>query len=247
MVVNKKKILGLILSHNCEKLIAKTLSRIPENIFDQIIVSDDGSTDKSVITYRELGYEVFETNVSGYGSNIKNGLKSAFSLGADYVVEIHGDGAQFDPAATCNALKYMDLNVDLILGSRFINKKRALELGMPMPRFIANQILSFIDRLILRKNLSEFHTGFRIYNKTMRNINTHLYSNDYLYSFEIIAGAIEKGMSVNEIEVECDYRNEHTSHGYLGASIYAISHIYTLIQFILKKYFNLKIGIFKNE
>ena len=139
MVVNKKKILGLILSHNCEKLIAKTLSRIPENIFDQIIVSDDGSTDKSVITYRELGYEVFETNVSGYGSNSRNGVESAFKCGADYAVEIHGDGAQFDPAATCNALKFMDLNVDLILGSRFINKKRALELGMPMPRFIANK------------------------------------------------------------------------------------------------------------
>ncbi len=247
MVANKKKILGLILSHNCENLISRTLNRIPKDIFDEIIVSDDGSTDNSVSRYRDLGYKVFETTKSGYGANIKNGLKSAFSLGADYVVEIHGDGAQFDPKAIHSAYDLMNDNVDLILGSRFIDKKKALELGMPLPRFVANQALSIVDRLVLRKNLSEFHTGFRIYGKNIRNINTRYYSDDYLYSFEIIAGVIEKNMRIDEIKVECDYRSDHTSHGYIGASIYAISHFGTLFQFILKKYLNLNIGIFKNE
>lgn len=247
MNIGSKKILGLILSHNCEKLIPKTLSRIPIDLFDEVIVSDDGSIDNSVSKYKDLGYRVFETTESGYGANIKHGLKSAFSLGADYVVEIHGDGAQFDPKATHTAYNLINDNVDLILGSRFIDKKKALELGMPLPRFIANQALSLVDRFVLRKNLSEFHTGFRIYSKNIQKINTQYYSDDYLYSFQIIAGVIEQNMTIDEVKVECDYRGDHTSHGYIGASIYAISHFGTLFQFILKKYLNLKIGIFKNE
>ena len=75
-------------------------------------------------------------------------MKAAFESGADYAVEIHGDGAQFDPSAIIKAKNLMESNTDLILGSRFIVKGRARELGMPLPRYLANIALSFIDRTI---------------------------------------------------------------------------------------------------
>lgn len=247
MTFGNKKVFGLILSHDCEQLIDATIKRIPNNLFYEVIVSDDGSTDDSVSKYKELGYKVFETSIAGYGSNVKNGLKAAFGMGADYVVEIHGDGAQFDPSATYNAINLINKNTDLILGSRFIKKGSALKLGMPLPRYLANRGLSFIDRIILRKNLSEFHTGFRIYRKSVLDVYTNNYSHDHICSFQIIAGVIEKGMEIDEVEVECDYRGEHTSHSYMGASLYAILHFIVLMQFMLKKYLNIKLGIFKDE
>ena len=247
MTFGNKKVYGLILSHNCEKLIDETIKRIPKDLFHEVIVSDDGSTDNSVSKYKELGYKVFETSVAGYGSNVKNGLKAAFENGADFVVEIHGDGAQFDPSATYKAIDLINQDTDLILGSRFIDKGRALELGMPLPRYLANRALSFIDRIILGKSLSEFHTGFRVYRKTIMDVYTKNYSHDHICSFQIIAGVIEKNMKIDEIEVECDYRKEHTSHGYMGASLYAMLHFIVLLQFMLKKYLNIKLGIFKYE
>jgi len=53
MLLDNKKIIGVILSHNCKNLIEKTLSRIPKDIFDEIIISDDGSIDNSVEVYKK--------------------------------------------------------------------------------------------------------------------------------------------------------------------------------------------------
>ena len=64
-------------------------------------------------------------------------------------------------------------------------------------------------------------------------------------SFQIIAATIARGLSVEEDTVECDYRTEHTSHSYAGASLYAILHFGVLFQFILYKYFKLSYGVFK--
>ena len=64
MTFGNKKVFGLILSHDCEQLIDATIKRIPNNLFYEVIVSDDGSTDDSVSKYKELGYKVFETSNS---------------------------------------------------------------------------------------------------------------------------------------------------------------------------------------
>lgn len=247
MLLADKKIIAVILSHNCEHLIERTLKRIPKNTFNEIIVSDDGSTDNSVEVYKKKGFKVFETKNGGYGSNVRNAVKSAFACGADYAVEIHGDGAQFNPSAITDAKKLMESNTTLILGSRFLTKGKALKLGMPLPRYLANRGMSFFDRIILNKDLSEFHTGFRIYNKDIIDVYNDQFSDDHICSFQIIAATIARGFSVEEIEVECNYRAEHTSHSYAGASIYAILHFWILFQFILHKYLNLSYGVFKNE
>jgi len=240
------KIIGLILSHNCATMIEKTLSRIPIELFHEIIITDDGSTDGSVEEYEKRGYKVFKSSKQGYGANLKNGLKEAFNIGADYVVEIHGDGAQFHPDATYEVVKKINNKPDLILGSRFLEKNKALSLGMPKIRYVANRVLSFIDRIILQRNLSEFHTGYRVYNKTLNPIINKNFSNDYLFSFQIIAAAIANNLVVEEVSVKCEYSGEYTSHGYLGASIYAILHFLVLLHFLCYKYLKLKLGIFRN-
>ena len=236
----------MILSHNCEKLISKSYNKIPKEYFSKIFVTDDGSIDKSVKVAKDLGLDVTISLNSGYGANVKHGLKYAFDNGADYVVEIHGDGAQFNPKAIIPAIKYIDLDYDFIIGSRLINIKRTMELKMPFPRLIANLVLSFIDKRVLGLPFTEFHTGFRIYSRNFSKINTKNFSNDYLFSFEIIAQAAFLNFKCAEVPVECDYISDHTSHGYTGAAIYAITHFKTLFDYIISKFTNFKIGIFKD-
>ena len=93
------KVFGMILSHNCEKLLPITLNKIPKSYFNKIFVTDDGSSDNSPQVASELGLPITKASTSGYGANVKHGLNYAFNNGADYVVEIHGDGAQFNPNA----------------------------------------------------------------------------------------------------------------------------------------------------
>lgn len=239
------KVYAMILSHNCGELLIKAFNKIPHSEFDKIYITEDGSSDKSLKIANSLGIEVITSNKSGYGANVKNGLKWGFENGADYIVEIHGDGAQFNPKAIFPAKEFINKNYDFIIGSRFIDIETTLNLGIPKPRYYANKFLSKIDRLILQLPFTEFHTGFRIYGKQFNRMPFEKFSDDYLLSFEVIAFAAFMNFKSAEVPVECDYIDDHTSHSYIGASIYAIQHFLTLFRFLLTKV-RIKSGIFRN-
>src|SRR3989338_3863557 len=132
-------------------------------------------------------------------------MDQAIKMGADYIVEIHGDGAQFNPIALKLALPHMEKGADLILGSRFQIPGQALKNGMPLIRFLANRGLSFFDRIVLRLPLTEFHTGFRIYStKFLKRVPYKSNENNYVFSFEIIAQAAYFDAVVKEVPVEAD-------------------------------------------
>ena len=103
----------------------------------------------------------------------------------------------------------------------------------------ANKFLSKIDRLILQLPFTEFHTGFRIYGKQFNRMPFEKFSDDYLLSFEVIAFAAFMNFKSAEVPVECDYIDDHTSHSYIGASIYAIQHFLTLFRFLPVSYTHL--------
>ena len=224
MYCKHMKIFGMILCHNCEKLLPRAIERIPFDQLDYVFVTDDGSTDKSVEIAKKLGMDVTISQKQGYGANVKHGLKYAFSQGADYVVEIHGDGAQFDPIAIKPAKKFIDKKYDYIIGSRLINIKRTIELKMPWPRLIANIILSKIDTMILNIPLSECNSGFMIYGPFFKNLNYQNTSDGHLFSFQIIAISAYANLNCAEVPVECDYKSEHTSLSYPKAIIFVIMH-----------------------
>ncbi len=235
----------MILSHNVENLLQTAYEKIPKGYFTEIFVTDDGSTDKSVSIAKSLGLKVIKSLKMGYGANVKNGINYAFSKGADYVVEIHGDGAQFHPKAIIPAITHIKNDVDFIIGSRLSNIKKAIELKIPIPRLFANLFLSYIDKKFLNLPFTEFHTGFRIYGKNFNKINLSNLSDGYLFSFEVIAKSAFYEFKCAEVPVECDYISDHTSHSYIGASIYAISHFKTLFDFFVSTKTKFKIGIFK--
>lgn len=233
----KPKIIGVILAYNCARMLPRAYERIPKGVLDDIIVMDDGSKDNTSEVAKKLGLKVFRhTPNRGYGGNLKEGLKKALEMGADYVFEIHGDGAQFDPSSIKYAIEPMKNGAQLILGSRFIHPEKALENGMPLIRFVANRFLSFFDRMILGLKLTEFHTGFRIYGRKLLEEAPYMKnSNDYLFSFQIIAQAAYYKVPVCEVPVEADYNSEHTSHALSGAAVYAMQTFIILGQFILAK------------
>ncbi len=233
----KLKIIGVILAYNCAKMLPRAVERIPKGVLDGLFVMDDGSKDGTYEAAKKLKLKAFRhTPNKGYGGNLKEGMKRALDMGADYIVEIHGDGAQFNPESIHYAIPFMKEDAQLILGSRFQEPKKALENGMPLIRFIANRFLSFFDRIVLGLPLTEFHTGFRIYGrKLLENVPYESNSNDYLFSFQIIAQAAYYNMPVREVPVEADYKSEHTSHSIKGATLYALQTFVILSQFMLAK------------
>ena len=174
----KKKLLIFIVAYNAEKTIKSVVSRIPKKLSSQynleILIIDDSSQDKTFELSKKIkkyySNSSFKINVfynpvnQGYGGNQKIGYHYSIKNNFDYVVLLHGDG-QYAPEILPKLLKSFsdNSNSDVVIGSRMIEKKRALKGGMPFYKFIGNIILTKSQNILLGTNLAEFHSGYRIY------------------------------------------------------------------------------------
>jgi glycosyltransferase involved in cell wall biosynthesis len=236
--VRRPRVVAVILAHNVEGMLGKALRKIPADLVDEIFVMDDGSTDGTFEEARRLGLRVYRNGTNlGYGGNLRRGLAHAVrDFGAEYVVEIHGDGAQFDPRAIASTIPMMNEGVPFIMGSRFIEPGRARQNGMPLLRLIANRCLSAISKRVLGLPLSEFHSGFRVYSKSfIETLPLAANSPNHLFSFEVLAQAAYFRQRVAEVPVDADYLSSHTSISLRAAAIYAFATLACLAKYLLAK------------
>jgi len=232
------KIIGVILSHNCGDLLNVAIQKCDLAVFDEIIVTDDGSTDGSLETVERLypHLRIVHTTQKGYGANLKNGLKAAFDAGADFAVEVHGDGAQFHPKATFDAISLMKNGCDLIVGSRLINLKKSKELGYPFIRMYGNLILCFFYKILIDVPNSEFHVGYHVYSRNFYSKGLAGLADNYLMPVQVVCFAKHHDMKIAEVPVECSYLEEHTSHDLSGALWVSIKAFGTIFQYHLARF-----------
>jgi glycosyltransferase involved in cell wall biosynthesis len=73
-----KKIIVVMPAYNAELTLEKTVQDIPKESVDEIILTDDGSTDRTVEIAKRLGITVIcHDENSGYGANQKTCYKAA--------------------------------------------------------------------------------------------------------------------------------------------------------------------------
>lgn len=234
----RPKVVAAILAYNVAGLLEKALARIPQAHVDAIFVMDNASTDGTAAVARRLGLTVFRNPRNlGYGGNVRAALGRAMNdYGADYMVEVHGDGAQFNPIALVDALPHLAAGAPFVMGSRFIEPGRALQNGMPWLRFVANRGLSLLARWILALPLTEFHSGFRIYSRSFaETLPLRENAANHLFSFQVLAQAAYFAQDVREVPVEADYNSAHTSISLWEATKYAVGCLRCLAQYQLAK------------
>lgn len=217
----KKKLLIFVVAYNAENLIQKTLDRIPDNLDDkfevEILVSDDCSNDNTLFNAKEtkkkgnFKYTFIRTSENlGYGGNQKLGYTYAIKNNFDLVALLHGDG-QYAPESLNILLSEFDRDkkTSLVLGSRMMNKFSALKGRMPLYKFLGNIILSKVQNLLLSSNLSEFHTGYRIFDvKSLSKINFYLNTNNFHFDTEIIIQLFANKFIIKEVPISTFYGDE---------------------------------------
>lgn len=244
--MNNPKVVGIIMTYECASLVEATFRRLPAGVFDKVIIVDDGSKDEIASVVARLGVPFFTHEHLGYGGNIKYGFVKALEIGADIMVEIHGDG-QFGVEAIIPGIQKMQQGYDFIMGSRFTDWREPLRDKMSLARYLANIGLSFMDRLILRAPLTEYHGGLRFYSRRLVTTVNFLHTaDDYLFSFEIIVQAVFWRLKIGEVPVRADYSRKHTSISIRKATVYAVQTFWILLLYVLARS-GFKIGLFQRR
>jgi glycosyltransferase involved in cell wall biosynthesis len=241
-MIKDKKLIIVMPAYNSELTLSKTIESTPKKHIDNIILVDDGSNDNTIRIAKKLGLLTFKHNRNrGYGAALKTGFSEAIRLRADVIVVLHSDN-QYTPALV-NKMAYIiaDNTTDVVIASRMLNKD--VVKIMPFYRYIANKILTFLQNIIFKTSLTEYHTGYRAYNvKLLKNLNYFKNSDDFVFDNELLAQIIFKKFRISEISCPVKYDKETSSISIAGSIKYFfgvmnVSFRYLLHIFKLKKYY----------
>ncbi|MEY4581757.1 MAG: hypothetical protein RL701_6460 [Pseudomonadota bacterium] len=217
----QKRFLVFVIAYQAETTLRKVLERIPRTIFSglstEVLVVDDASADRTFeigMEYRDAHPEIRLTVLrneynQGYGGNQKVGYAFALANGFDYVAMVHGDG-QYAPEELPKLLQpLLDGEADAVFGSRMLTRYGALQGGMPLYKFLGNKVLTTLQNGMLGSNLSEFHSGYRLYSlAALRKLPFQLNSNDFHFDTEIIIQFLNARMRIHELPIPTYYGDE---------------------------------------
>lgn len=234
--MKRTKVIVIFLAYNAAKTLAKFYHDFPKDLADKIILVDDVSKDNTYSIAKKLGITSYQNPINlGYGGNMKRALNLALEAGADIIIDIHPDG-EYKPSAIPNALKEIKNGSDLVLGNRFTTLDKPLKSGMYIWKLIPIKLLNYFDQLIFGVNISDFHQGFRVYTRSMlKSINFGVNSNNYLFSFEIIAQAIFRKIKISQVPVETNYTGKKRGASLKNSIKYSLGTFIVLLLFILAK------------
>ena len=210
---NGKKVVVVLPAYNAALTMEKTISEIPMDVVDELVLVDDNSTDNSIEVAYNLGIKhiIQHTKNRGYGGNQKSCYDKALELNADIIIMLHPD-YQYTPKLLLAMVSVIGNDLyKVVFGSRIL-VKGALMGGMPLYKYVANRFLTLFQNTLMNQKLSEYHTGYRAYHKdVLEKINYHQNSDDFIFDNEMVAQIFYNGFEIAEITCPTKYFKEASS------------------------------------
>lgn len=161
----------------------------------EVVVADNGSTDRSVAVALEHGARVVHQPEKGYGAALQAGIEGARG---EFIIIGDADDS-YDWSAIEPFIAAWRRGHDMVMGNRFKGGIRPKAMP-PLHRYLGNPVLSFISRLAFRVPIGDFHCG-------MRGFTSEAYlrmrprTSGMEFATEMIAGAAQSGLKITEIPV----------------------------------------------
>jgi glycosyltransferase involved in cell wall biosynthesis len=247
-MLHQKKIVVVMPAYNASKTLEMTYNEVPKDIVDEVILVDDASRDDTAVRAAELGiHTVIHAENRGYGGNQKTCYAEALSKGADVVVMVHPDYQYSPRLITAMASMVVSGHYDVVLGSRVLGG-RALQGGMPLYKYIANRFLTLAENLALGVKLSEYHTGFRAFSRTvLETISLEENSDDFVFDNEMLAQSVYFGFRIGEISCPTRYFEDASSINFKRSVKYGFGVLATSLKFILHKWGIIQSPLFRSK
>ena len=220
-------------AYNEEKNIASIITKL-KKITNSIIVCDDGSSDMTSEISKNLGAVVISHKKNmGYGAAINSIFQKSKEINSDLLVTFDADGQHRveDIEKVIEPIKNND--ADLVIGSRFLNKKSKV----PNYRKIGIKVITQITNTSMKKKLTDSQSGFRAYNK---QVLLQISPSDIGMgiSTEILIKSSSKGLRIMEVPITILYSGNTSTHNPVshGTSVLLSTIKFTSIEHPLKFY-----------
>jgi len=235
MIANHK-ICVVLPAYNAGRTLETTFHEIPSDVVDDVVLVDDASTDDTLEVARKLGiFSVAHGKNKGYGGNQKTCYHFALERGADIVIMLHPD-YQYSPKLLLPMASMLCSGLfDVVLGSRILGTS-AIAGGMPRYKYIANRALTFVQNILLGQKLSEYHTGYRAFTRSViEALPLERNSDDFVFDNQMLSQAIYRGFRIGEISSPTSYFPEASSINFRRSVLYGFGVLKTSISFRLAR------------
>lgn len=235
----KESIVVVLPAYNAGKTIIKTIKTIPP-VVSQIIVVDDYSNDDTISKVQQLKdkrVKLYRHQKNlGYGGNQKTCYQLALKTKAAIVAMIHPD-YQYDPTLVPTFAELITKHqFDIMLGTRIRSRKEALEANMPLYKYYANRALTLFQNIVTGQNLSEWHTGLRVYRRSaLQRMPFTRFSNSFVFDTQLLLWAVKNELIIGEISIPARYFPDSSSINFMESLKYGVSTVWETILFALQR------------
>ena len=212
------KKLIIIPAYNESANIEKTVASIKKDAkgFDYVIINDC-SVDNTRKICEDNGFNIVNLPINlGIGGAVQTGYRYAYEHGYDVAVQVDGDG-QHDPEFLDTMAVYLvDHNLDMVIGSRFIEKKG---FQSSYTRRMGIRFFTGLIKLMTGKTITDPTSGLRMIGRNAMGLVAYDYPRDYPEPERVVA-ILRRNMKVEEIPVVMKAREGGVSSISLKKSVY---------------------------
>ena len=162
-------------------------------IVGEVVVADNGSSDRSPQIASDLGARVVQVSRKGYGAALTAGIGAARG---DFIVMADSDDS-YDWLAIAPFISALETGADLVIGNRFAG---GIEPGaMPrLHRYLGNPVLSWLARHVHAAPIADFHCGMRAFRRAVIE-RMDLRTSGMEFATEMIVNAVRSGLKITEV------------------------------------------------
>lgn len=204
---------------NEEAAIGGVVREVPRDLVDEIIVVDNGSTDRTAEIAAAAGARVVREPIRGYGAACRAGALAAGNT--DILVFLDGDRNE-DPAELRRVLgPVVAGEADLVLGSRVGGAARG---ALTLQQRVGNRVVTALLRVLYGLRLTDIGPFRAIPARALRELGME--HKTYGWPVEMVVKAARRGYRIVEVPVSCRRRLGRSKvSGTLKGSVLAGYHL----------------------
>lgn len=193
---------------NEEKTIAETLQRITDltlpSITKEIIVVDDGSTDRSRFKIQDLGFKNIKVlhHKANYGKG--QAVRTGISYATGEYILIQDADSEYNPQDIARLLApIQEGKTQVVYGTRltqFPKLNDEIRSGLFYRHFLGNKFLSLLTSILYGQWITDMETGYKIFPKKAVQ-SMRLQAKGFEFEPEITAKLLKAGYKILEIPI----------------------------------------------